>query len=457
MASADVRVPPSNLDAEAAVLSACLLDGTHTAVDAARALLTEFDFYADANRLVFRAILDLDAAKQPIDVVLVAQLLRERNDLERIGGTPYLAQLADATPAVAHVAEHAQVIADKSRVRRMIARLQVGIAEAYGGLEDVITWSQTLATEIGDIASVDQRDPPELLEEIVPRVLTDALARNRHGVTVSGIDTGWRDYTQALGGWKRGKLHVVGGRPGMGKTSFVLGAALNVAAQGLGVVFFSAEMDKSELAQRALAVASGVNTRSIESGNLTTAEWEAVQTAAVWLKTLPLSILFKPGGRVSDVRSAVRIERNRLAKRGTEQLGLVIVDYLQLLNGDKQRGEQREAEVARVTKDLTWLAGEFDVPLLGVSQLNRALENRSNKSKRPTLADLRESGAIEQDAYSVTLLYREEYYDKSTEWAGTVEAIIAKLRGGHPKAVRLAFLAESTRIANLDGQEDLTF
>lgn len=453
--STPVRVPPSALDAEAAVLSACMLDETGAAFDQAAERVNHFSFYSDANSWIFRAITDLDAANQAVDVVTVARFLRDRGRLDQIGGTPYLAQLVDSTPAIAHVGDHAQIVADKSRHRHMIAQLQASLSQAHGEIEDVQRWSQDTAQLLDDIAANHPKDPPESLEQLVPQVIAEAESMAHHGILIAGVDTGWRDYTMALGGWADAKMHVVGARPGMGKTSFVLGAGLNVAEQDLGVVFVSCEMTKAELAQRALAVFSGVDTRKIQTGRMDAREWSAVMTAAMAVRKLPLTILYKPGARIMDVRSAIRCERNKFAKQG-KRLGLVVVDYMQLLNGERQRGESRESEVARISQALTWMAGEFKVPLIAVSQLNRALESRSNKSKRPTMADLRESGAIENDAYSITLLYRDEYYDPGSEDAGILEAIIAKLRGGNPKTVRLGFVAECTRIQNLTQQAEFT-
>jgi replicative DNA helicase len=281
----------------------------------------------------------------------------------------------------------------------------------------------------------------------LPRVIEETENRRKHGVIASGIDTGFRDLTEMIGGWKTGKLHVVGGRPGMGKSSFLLGTALRVAQQGYPVLFASAEMTKEELTQRALAVTANLNVRGIESGKFAEEnnEWSELTDAQAELATLPLTIHYKPGMTVSEIRGVLRATQRNMGRK----LGLVVVDYLQILDGKRGKGEQREAEVARLSKELTWLAGESDVAIIGASQLNRSVESRANKSKRPTMSDLRESGAIEQDAYTVTLLYRDEYYDKASEDRGIVEAIVSKNRGGPTGTVKLAFISESTRIDNL--------
>jgi replicative DNA helicase len=448
------RVPPANLDAEGAVLSACLLDDTKAALDTARGVLgAGRDFYADANRRIWEAILAVDAAGQPVDIVLVAQRLRDTNRLAQVGGPAYLAQLSDATPAIANVEAHAKIIADLGRQRRLIATYQRLAAEGYEPQQDVNRWAQNGAQAISDIVAEGiTADPPETFAELVPAALEESSKRARHGAIVAGVDTGWNAYTKVLGGWVRGKEHIVAARPGMGKTSFLLGSCINIAQQGLGVVFASAEMTKQELAVRALAVAANVNTKAVKTGRMNRDEWAAVTNAAERLRALPISIAYCPGATVGQIRGIFRTERQKLISSGRcSELGLGAVDYIQILDGERQKGDSREAEVAGISKRLAWLAAEFSIPLVVASQLSRECEKRPNK--RPQLSDLRESGAIEQDAYSVTFLYRDEYYDKGSTWAGTVEAIVAKNRDGETGTARMAFIAESTRIANLPEDE----
>lgn len=454
------RVPPHNLDAEAAVLCACLLDDSKRALDEARAVLGVSGFYADANQRIWDALLELDAEGKPVDVVTVAQRLRERNRLAQVGGPSYLAQISDATPAVAHVAEHARIVADKARQRRVIAVAQTIVAEGYEERSDVGKWSLDSAQALADVAgSGPVKDPAETFAELIPAALTEITHRSRHGTGIAGLDTGWTRYTELLGGLMRGKNHVVGGRPGMGKTGFTLGLALNVAAQGYGVIFCTAEMSKEELALRALAVEANVNGRHIQAGRMNQGEWAQVTAAAARLKKLPIAILPCSGWTTGQLRGGFRTETYKLAARGCTDVALGVFDYLQLYDGEREKGESREAEVSRIMRRLTWMCDEFNIAGVTVSQLNRALESRNNKNKRPTLADLRESGTIEQDAFTATLLYRDEYYNPASEWAGTVECIVAKIRNGAPGTVRLAYRAESTKFANLseDEQERLPY
>ena len=447
------RVPSANLDAEAAVICACLLDDSKRALDDTRNVLSAADFYADANRRIYEAILQLDAEGKPFDAVTVAQRLRDQNRLAQVGGMPYLAQLSDATPAVAPGGEHARIVADKARPRRGVAVAQRLVAAGYGEQPDVGKWALDAAQELADVASAGiAKDPAETFAELIPAALEESSRRSRQGVSISGLDTGWTEYTKMLCGLMRGKFHAVGGRPGMGKTGFALGLGLNVAAQDLGVVFASAEMSKQELAFRALAVEADVDGRRLQTGNLNQGEWARVSAASARLKKLPISIVPCAGWTVGQVRGAVRSERAKLSARGFDT-ALVVADYIQLFDGEREKGESREAEVARITRRFTWMADEFNVAFVGLSQLNRSLEARGNKNKRPTMADLRESGGIEQDSFSVSLLYREDYYDRTSEWAGTAEVIVDKNRNGPTGTVRLAYRAASTRFSNLETRE----
>jgi replicative DNA helicase len=444
------RVPPNNLDAEAAVLSASLLDPTRDALDRARTVLGGgAAFYSDANRRIWEAILDLDQEGKPADVVTVKAWLSARSRLAQVGGIAYLAQISDATPAVAHVDAHARIVVEKARQRALVALGLRLTAEGYGELPDVQSWALGAAQAVADIAaSGGTEDPTERFDELVPRVAAALAERSRTGNSLTGIDTGYIRLNQILGGWEVGKMHVIAGRPGMGKTSAVICAALNVAKRGHGVIIGSAEMEKEELAKRCLAVEANVNLRHVMSGRMNAEEWAAVTAAAVRLAKLPLSIKYCPGATIGELRGAFRKEARRLPP-----LGLLAVDYIQILNGERKDGDNRETEVSGLSRRLMWLAQEFRAPLLAVSQINRAVEARNNANKRPQISDLRESGAIEQDAYSVSLLYRDEYYDKESSWAGTLEWNVAKHRNGPTGMARLAFVSGSTMVANLAEDE----
>lgn len=443
------RVPPSDLDSEAAVLSACLLDA-HECLDDLRQVLQPVHFYADANRRVYEAVLELDAEGRPVDVVMVAGRLRDWGKLDSIGGSPYLAQLSDATPAVAHAIDHAKVIIEKARQRAVIAACQRFAAEGYDDVGDSQAWALNVAQALSDLAaSGHEDDPAELMSELVPREMKAISERAARQVEISGIETKLTVFDKQTGGLTEGKLHVLGGRPGMGKTSFALQLAVNVAEQGLGVVFVSAEMDKLELVRKALALEGRVDHSKVKSGLMQRPEWVDLGNGAARLRKLPLSLRWAAGATIGLVRGTVRKEQRRLRDIGVERLGLVVVDYMQLLDGERRQGETREEEVARISRRLTWMAGEFKVPVLALTQLNRGVESRANKSKRPNMSDIRESGAIEQDAYTITLLYRDEYYNKGSREKGVLEANVAKNRGGPEGRCYLRFTAEYGRVDNL--------
>lgn len=441
------RVPPSDLDAEGAVLSAVLLDAE--ALDRVRPLLHPLSLYSDANRRVYEAAIALADKGRPVDIVSVAGYLRDNGQLEQVGGSPYLAQLSDATPAVAHVEEHARRVATKGLQRKLIGTCQNYATEGYGDVGDIQGWAQDVARGVADVATQGEvDDPAEFLSEIMPGALKAIGERARTGGGLAGVDTGLRELNDRTGGLVRGKVHTIGARPGMGKSTLLLQIARNVAAKGRGAVFASLEMSKEELALKLLAGEARVDHDRIRTGKTHRAEWPALTAAAAALAKLPLTLRYCPGATIPLLRSTVRQERNRLRARGAE-LVLVVVDYLQIMNGRRERGQSREEEVAGLMRGLLQVAAEFDVALVVASQLNRSLESRSNKSRRPQLSDLRESGAIEQDSYSVTLLYRDEKYNEATTRRGVLEANVAKARGGNEGRANLRFTGEYSRVDDL--------
>lgn len=449
---ADLRVPPANLDAEAAVLSACML--VPGSLDAARVVVSAADFYADANRYIFEAVCALDESGRPIDAVTVATALRVAGHLDRIGGTPYLAQILDATPGVAHVEEHAGIIRHKALQRRVIKTCQAFSADGYGEIEDARRWSQDVAQALADLADAGgEQNPAEQFGELVPRVLDDIKEKHQQGGVIPGVDIGWPQLSRMLNGLRPGKLYILAGRPGMGKSAFLLGAALNIAKRGLGVVFISAEMTKEELAERALAVEAKVDVSLVASGKFDKAAYVRVMRAAEKLRRIPLSIKHQPAATISDIRGSIRQEQRKFAQ-ANKKIGLIVVDYIQILNGQKSKSESRENEVSDLSRRLMWMANEFDAPLLAASQLNRDVEKRPDK--RPMLSDLRESGSLEQDAYGVLFLYRDAYYQRRNadeqpqgDSVDELEVIVAKHRNGETGTARLAFINVSTAITTL--------
>lgn len=467
------RVPPSDLDAEAAVLSSILLDAS--AFDTVQDQLRPDHFYADANRRIYEAAFELSSSGRPVDVVSVAGFLRDRNRLDQIGGTPYLAQLADATPAVAHVGAHAQVVREKWRLRQLIAICQRYAAEGYAVPPDVQKFIDQAEQAIFDIARTAEGSSVEPIRDAVVRAFKILEEAERRGGGVTGIPTGFTRLDRQCSGMHSGDLYIVAGRPGMGKTSFVLNVALNVASArvapstgndeyfqapaeeaGYGVLFCSLEMPKEQLAARLLASEARVDMSNIRSGSMSREDWSKLTEAASRLARLPLWLDDAPALTLMDLRAKVRRLQAEIARgdgpNRLGRLGLVVVDYLQLMQGRRDAGS-REQEISELSRGLKQLAKEMRVPVLALSQLNRAVETRTSKDKRPQLSDLRESGAIEQDADTILFIYRDDYYFKDSESKGVAEIIVAKQRNGPTGSVMTRFTAAYTRFDNLEAEE----
>jgi len=468
------RVPPSDLDAEAAVLSAILLDSD--AFDAVQEVLQPMHFYADANRRVFEAVLDLQSASKPVDIVSVAGFLRDKGRLDQIGGTPYLAQLADATPAVAHVAAHAQVIREKWRLRQLISTCQKFAAEGYGDCGEVQGFIDLAEQSVFDIARIPQKSNVVSVRDAIKGAFEILGEAARRGGGITGIETGYTELDKTCAGLHAGDLYIVAARPGMGKTSFVLNLATNVARPrrvevnaeneayfdaaveepGHGVLFCSLEMPREQLAARMLASEARVDMSRLRSGKLQRDDWNKLTDAASRMGRLPIWLDDTPALTLLDLRAKIRrlqAELNRTEPgKGATKLGLVAIDYLQLMQGRRDAGS-REQEISELSRGLKQLAKEMKIPVMALSQLNRQVETRTSKDKRPQLSDLRESGAIEQDADTIMFIYRDEYYFKDSPDKGIAELIIAKQRNGPTGKVMTKFTSEYTRFDNLAPEE----
>ncbi len=467
------RIPPHDLDAEGAVLSAVLLFSE--AFDAVQEVLRPEHFYADANRRVYEAVVELQAQSKPIDIVSVATWLRDRGRLEQIGGTPYLAQLTDATPAVANVEIHARVVREKWRVRQLIATCHRFAAEGYGDTGEVQDYIDRAEQAVFEIARIPEGSTVVPLREAIRGAFEILNEASRRGGGITGVPTGFTELDRKCAGLHGGDLYIVAGRPGMGKTSFVLNMAANIARAtlvdppggedpfappeerpGWGVAFFSLEMPREQLAARLLAAESRVDVGRIRSGDIQQEDWSRLTEAAARLGRCPIWIDDTPGLTMLDLRAKVR-RLKALVERGDEDLraqglGLVAIDYLQLMQG-RRDAQSREQEISELSRGLKQLAKEMSVPVLALSQLNRSVETRNTKDKRPQLSDLRESGAIEQDADAIMFIYRDEYYVQDSPDKGLAEIIIAKQRNGPTGKVMTKFTNAYTRFDNLAPDE----
>jgi replicative DNA helicase len=434
------RLPPQSLEAEESVLGGVLLD--NTAIDRVLEFVRPDDFYREAHRRIFRAMLTLAERNEPADLVTLAETLRQRGELQDVGGAAYLAELAERVPTAANVNHYARIVREKAILRALIGT----------------------ATEIATAGYQDQRDVKDLLDraeqsifaiserEVKPAfVRIDALMNDTFKIVeklhqqkqaVTGVTSGYADLDRLTAGLQPSDLIIIAGRPSMGKTAFVLNIAANAALRsGTGVAVFSLEMSKEQLALRMLCSEARVDLARVRTGHLAPGELgELAQSAHVLIST-PIYIDDTPAITVLELRAKAR----RLWRDPNAKLGLIIVDYLQLMRSSEGK-DSREQEISEISRSLKALAKELQVPVIALSQLNRQVENRS--PPKPRLSDLRESGAIEQDADVIMFIYREEVYVEDTEKRGIAEIIVAKQRNGPIGNVELAFLREFTRFEN---------
>jgi replicative DNA helicase len=466
----DGRVPPHDLDAEAAVLSATMIDPS--AMDRIVEFLRPEHFYSEAHRRIFEAALELKQSGQPVDIVQVGTWLKNRERIAQIGGMGYLTELLNAAPVVSNIAAYGRTIHEKWRIRQLIATCQRVAAEGYIDYGEAQNFIDGAEQAIYELARTRESSSVEHLKGVIKRAfkqISDAMAR---GGKITGISTGFERYDRYTAGLHEGDLTIVAARPGMGKTSFVLNVAANVAKpvvaeaedgsqrheSAFGAVVFSLEMPREQLANRMLCSEAKVDVSKLRSGNLSRDDWTRLTRAASELAQLPLWIDDSPGLGLLELRAKVRRLQAEFDKTGPDgrpikKIGLVIIDYLQLMRG-REGLNSREQEISEISRGLKGLAKELRVPVVALSQLNRSVETRSEKSKRPQLSDLRESGAIEQDADNICFIYRDEYYNKETTTERSIaELIIAKQRNGPTGTVKVRFDREYTRFDNLpDGE-----
>jgi len=433
------RLPPQNLEAEESLLGAMLL--SKDAIAAAVETVSADDFYRPAHAHLFEAIVTLYGAGEPVDPTTVAETLRRAGVLEALGGKRAVLRIQVATPAASNAGFYARIVADHALLRRLVA---VGseIAELGSTLpEDVTEVLDRAESLVFEVANRRQTTSLRGIHATLQDSLARLEARVDHDGPTTGVPTGFSGLDELLLGWQPSNLIVVAARPGQGKTAFALGTATHAAAaRGRPVVFFSLEMGCLELTQRILSAEAGVDSRRLRTGRIPEADWSKLSTAVARLAEAPLFIDDNPHLTVMDMRATCR---RLTAAHG--DLGLVVVDYLQLMSTGR-RAENRQVEVAELSRGLKVLARDLDVPVLALSQLNRALEYRADK--RPLLADLRESGALEQDADVVAFIYRDDAYHPDRADKGTAELIIAKHRNGPTGTIRLAFLDHLTRFVD---------
>ena len=434
------RTPPHNIQVEQSLLGVMLLsrDAIASALEVAEAA----HFYRPAHQHVFDAITSLYGAGDEADVVTVADLL-DRNDLlQGMGGSAMLLDLQAQAPAVTGAKKYAEIVRENALLRRLIS---VGneIAEiAYDRPEDVVKAVDQAEHMVFEVAQGRASDSMADMRTLVEQSLDRLEMLYERGEGITGTPTGFVDLDDLLSGMQPNALYVIGARPAMGKTSFALNIASHAAVEGnRPVLVFSLEMGQLELSQRMLCSESRVDSKNMRDGRLDETDWTKISHGVARLSEAPIWIDDNPSLTVMDIRG-----RARRLKSQVGDLGLIVIDYIQLMTG-RSGAESRQVEISEISRNLKVLARELEVPVVGLSQLSRTLESRQDK--RPMLADLRESGAIEQDADVVMFLYRDEVYNPESQDQGIAEIIIAKHRNGPTDTIRLAFLPQYTRFANM--------
>jgi len=435
-----LKVPPQSLEAEQSVLGGLMLDNQRW--DQIADKIVTVDFYRKEHRLIFTAISQLSEDNRPADVVTVSEWLENAGELENAGGIEYLGSLANNTPSAANIVAYAEIVRERSVMRRLIEVSSEITSRAYRpegrSAVDILDEAEKNILQISDAGSRRGgfKHLKSLLTASVDRI--DQLYRSDNPLT--GVSTGFTDLDNMTSGLQSSDLVIVAGRPSMGKTSLAMNIAENAAVgHKTPVAIFSMEMPGEQLAMRMMASLGRINAHRVRTGNLHDEDWPRLTSAVSMLSETPIFIDDSPGLTPMELRARAR----RLHRE--HGLGMVIIDYLQLMQTGES-SENRATEISNITRALKGLAKELSVPVVALSQLNRSLEQRPNK--RPVMSDLRESGAIEQDADVIIFIYRDEVYNEDSTDKGTAEIIISKQRNGPTGTVRLTFLGEYTRFEN---------
>jgi len=423
----DVRIPPHNLDAEKAVLGALLTNGSNSGavVDTVTSILKSEDFYRDAHRIIYDAILEIVHANKTADFITVGEELDRRKRLDAVGGLAYITSLANESVSY-NVEEHAKIISEKAQLRRLIDAGNKIVGMTYAGEDEptaILNKAEQMVLDVSGQTQSESSFAP--IGEVVLSNLDKLNALQQHDGAITGVPTGFKDVDHVFNGLQKSDLILVAARPAMGKTAFTLNIAQNVTMlYDKTVAFFSLEMGKEQLVGRILSSVAGVSSEKLRRANMDPTDWEKVIAAADRMSKSKLFIDDTPGLTVQDMRSKLR----RL--KVEHGLDLVIVDYIQLMQGRNsgKGSENRQQEVSEISRNLKLIAREFNVPLIALSQLSRSVESRPDK--RPVLSDLRESGSLEQDADIVIFLYRDKYYDENSEKGDNAEVLIRKHRNG---------------------------
>jgi replicative DNA helicase len=444
------RRPPYSLEAEMSVLGGMFIDPD--AIATAIEVVDDAMFFREGHRRLYRAMVRLWEQGEVIDSVTLSEYLKTAGDFEAIGGTPYLAQLLDAVPTAANIEYHARIVREKAILRRLIEAATAIIQQTYeagGEVEELLDQAEQ---RIFQIAQTHDRKGFVWIKELLWPAMEQIEMLSQNSSPITGVPTGFSDLDEKTAGFQKGDLIIVAARPSMGKTAFTLNIAQHAAIGAhKAVAFFSLEMSKESLVQRMLTSEARVDASRVRTGRLRDDDYPRLAQAAGLLNTAPIYVDDTPGISILEMRA-----KGRRLKADRPDLALVVVDYIQLMQGSG-KSENRQQEVSEVSRGLKALAKELDLPVVALSQLSRAVESRPDK--RPMMSDLRESGALEQDADVIMFLYRPEYYHGATDkdgnnLEGRAELIIGKQRNGATGMVQLMFHKEYTRFESYSGREE---
>ncbi len=436
------RIPPHNLEAEASVLGSALVD--NDAIDRVEGLIVGDAFYKEAHRKIWRAMEALRARNEPVDLVTLSEELKKRGELDEVGGITYLVGLSEATPTAAYAEHYARIVAEKAALRRLISAAGEAMRLAYdeaGSVEEIIDQAGRLILEV---ATHGPRHEFQEMRDLVTQAHERIAHLREEGAGSDLISSGFADLDRLIGGLGPGTLNIIAARPSMGKTAFALTIVQNIALRDkVPVAVFSLEMPAIDLVLRMLSSEARVDMNRIRQAQLSDRDYDRLVKAAGRVYEAPVFIDDTPGLTLMEVRARAR----RLAVH--HDVKLIVIDYMQLMSGGQssKNGENRQQEIAAISRGLKSLARELEVPVVALSQLSRAVESRPNK--RPMLSDLRESGSIEQDADLVVFIYRDDYYNEHSEKAGIAEIIVGKQRNGPIGTVELQFHAAHVRFNDL--------
>jgi replicative DNA helicase len=436
-------VPPQNIDAEASMLGAILIDSD--AIVRVADVVSVDDFYDERHQRIYEAIRKLYEKHRPIDILTLSNQLKDDGFLDIVGGAAYLTELTNFVPTAAHVEHYAEIVSQKAIRRRLIRASQDIVGLGYDESKPVQDIIEEAESQLFQVSQQQVKQDITHIEDILAESFERLDELHKDKGKIRGVATGLKDLDNILAGLQRSDLIVLASRPSMGKTALALNIAHNIASKSeLPVLIFSIEMSKEQLVDRLLSMESGVDAWNIRTGNLSDEDFEKLANAMGTLSEAPIYIDDSPGITVSDLRTKARREQHQ------RQLGVIIVDYLQLMSGGSRFGNDfnRVQEITEISRGLKAVARELNVPVLALSQLSRSVENRSPQI--PQLADLRESGSIEQDADVVAFIYREDYYNPDTDRKNITDILIKKHRNGPTGNVELYFDKERQRFKSID-------